>query len=210
MEKYILQFKTWFLNRSTRERCFVLILGWALIYFIFYFIFFKSIDEKTMQLNNEITQLNHSINNWQLQINALQKISQTALYKEWIKQHQSINQIENKYKKFLQTSSSAQWEEVVQAVLQTTNTIKIENIKNFPKTAFQTGDPRITSQIYEQPFVVTMTGNYFNTIEYLQYLEKTLPNVQWKHINYHVTHYPLAEIELEFSILYEEPITFSQ
>src|SRR3990167_9051998 len=44
--------------------------------------------------------------------------------------------------------------------------------------------------------------NFFDTVNYLQYLEGVLPNVRWNSFSYQVTQYPIAKVELEFSIFY--------
>ena len=139
-----------------------------------------------------------------MQINALQLISQTAIYKKWLKQNQSIKELEIQYKRFLKASPSLQGQAVTQAILQSTNKVKIDEIKNTPETPFHVDDPRIVTRLYQQPLVLIFTSTYFDNIAYLQYLEKALPNVRWESLDYEVMNYPMAKIQLQFAILYEE------
>lgn len=207
MNPYILFLKRWYDLRVMRERMLILGLSWALFYALFYFSLFRPLDIQEKTLREDIKSTNNQIKNWNVQIDALQKIADTPLYKTWVKQQKSFLDLHGKYKDLLKSASSNQWQDVIKAILQSQHNITIVQIKNFPEVAYNHTTPNTTTsatKIYEQRFLIVIYSNFFDTVNYIQRLEELLPNIHWDKLNYQVEQYPVAKVEMELSIFYEK------
>lgn len=205
MNHYVMLFKSWFEQRNFRERMLALTMSWAIVYAFFSLFLFKPLDSNTQVLVNDIAAAKNQINNWNTQIDALSKIATSPLYKEWLNQHRSFKDLEGQYVFLKNTSSTKQWGDVIKTILQSQNNITLEQVKNFPETVYNPLHlPNMGIKIYQQQLLVVVFSNYFDTLNYLKRLEEVLPNIRWDGIHYQVMQYPVAKVEMEFSILYEK------
>lgn len=205
MNNYLQVIRSWYDARNVREKLLVLALSWALLYALFSFFLFRPIDAEKIRLETAIKDANNDIKNWHLQITALKKIPQTPLYKEWLNQHQSLQSLRGKYHGYINEPPSKQWADVIRAILQSHNNINLVEIKNSPETAYHPPQAQLVSKkLFQQQLQVVVNSNYADTILYLNHLEKVLPNLHWNKLTYTVLKYPLAKVEMEFSIIYEK------
>lgn len=205
MNKYILKFRSWYEQCQTRERLLVIVLCWAILYGFFSVFFFKSLEYKQTLLVAQVKQSQSQLDNWKTQIDALNKISESPLYKQWLSQHKLFQRLEAQYKYLLNTSSSKQWQDVIKTILRSQNNITLVQIKNSPETLYnQANVGEGAVKIYQQQLLLVINANFFDTVSYIQQLEEILPNIHWIKLDYQVTQYPMAKIEMEFSILYEK------
>ena len=58
-----------------------------------------------------------------------------------------------------------------------------------------------STTIYRHGLSLTLTGNYFNTLNYLKKLESLPWRLNWGSIEYQVKEYPIAETTLKLSTL---------
>ena len=101
--------------------------------------------------------------------------------------------------------SSQNWQDIIKTILHSENNVTLDQIKNSPETEFQpTNIDGKGSQIYQQQLLLVIYSNYFDTISYLKKMESALPNIHWNSLKYEVTEYPVARVEMEFSMLYEK------
>jgi hypothetical protein len=205
MMNYINRFRTWFESCNLREKLLVCAFSWAVIYAAFAITFFRSLDNESTRLTTDIKKTTDKIESWKGQLKYLREIPNTSLYKEWISHRKSFDTLKNKYKNLLNSSSSDKWDEIIKTVLSSYPNITIAKIQNAPEAVFQTSKVQSEPEsIYQHQMMLTVEGTFPDTVGYLQYLEKTLPNIHWDKLTYEVKEYPMAEISMEFSILYDK------
>jgi len=82
--------------------------------------------------------------------------------------------------------------------------LRLIQLENKPSTAFIQASNH-SSGIYRHELIITLQGSYFDTLNYLQSLEKLPWRINWDMINYKVIHYPLAEINIHlYTLSFEE------
>jgi len=205
MRQQIATFKIWYEARPMREKLLVLGLLCAIIYAFFSYLLFSPLDKEAITLANNLKTAQHQIKNWQIQINALEKIATTPLYKKWLTQRKLFDHIQGKYKDILQASPTTHWQDIIKTMLNSQKNITLIQIKNSPETLYNPpGLPQGSTKIYEQRLTLAIYSNYLDTLHYIQTLEEELPNMHWSTLNYTVAQYPVAKIEMEFSIFYEK------
>lgn len=205
MNWYIIQFRKWYENRITRERVLLLILSWAILYFLFHHLIFKPINARQAALQADIKALDTQIDTWNMQLEELNKLSQSPLYKQWIIHRRSFVNLQHQYQYLMKTPAAKQWQDVIKTILLTQSNITLAQIKNFPEAAYNpTNLPSSLSNIYQQKLLMVFYSNYFDTLNYIKKLESALPTVHWDTLRYQVAQYPVANVEMEFSILYEK------
>lgn len=205
MNKQLVRLDHWYRLRNTRERVFIMLLGFSFLYALLYFMFFRSVEYKRELLLAEIHQKNNQISAWTLQIDAVNKISASPLYQKWKAHQAKLNALHKQYENFILPPTSTYWQNAIKTVLSNEKSISTDEIKYYPATLFSNLSlTKSTTKVYEQKVHVTVYGSYFDTIDYLKNLEKALPIAQWETLNYQVAQYPTAKVEVEFSILYEQ------
>lgn len=205
MKTHLIKFKKWFDARVVREKLLVIGLIWAFIYAVFSLLLFQPLDKKITKIRAEILEAKNQLSNWHLQIEALKKIGESELYKNWVKQEKIFENKKNTYKSQLILSSAIQWQGIVKSVLSSWENVTIEQIQNKSESLYVIPEIRSVNKIYQQKLNLIVTSNYFDTINYLKRLEKILPTIHWDSLSYKVIQYPKARIEMEFSVLYEKP-----
>ncbi len=205
MKIYLIAFKKWYEHCSIREKILVLGLAFAFQYAIFSFLFFTPIAKNKTKLHNAIKDLKNQTTNWETQIGSLNNIAESAIYKKWQKQYQSLSTLQNQYQYLLETSSSKQWQNIVKILLYPQPNVTFVQVKNFTESPYRfAGAANQETNIYQQKLLLVIYSRYFDTIAYLQRLEKLLPNIHWDNLHYKVAQYPVAKVEMEFSIFYEK------
>ena len=204
MNDYIRQLKKWYALRNLREKLLCIGLCWALIYAIFSFIILIPLERKQELLIADIKVAENQVHDWKIQIEALQKIPSSPLYKKWLSEHREFDTKTKAYRSLLQSTASINWEDIVKFILQSDNNIIIEQIKNFPEERYNPPEMKIPVPVYQQRLLLVIQSNYFDTLAYLKRLQKTLPTIHWKSLSYHVEQYPVAKVEMEFLVLYEK------
>lgn len=205
MDERIQQFKVWFENRSLREKLWVTGLSFAIIYALFSLILFRPVDNRYSELSQQLKTASDQAKNWQTQLQYLTEIPKTNAYKEWVKEHDNYLALKDKYKNLIGKAGSEKWDEIIKTILSEYPNIVIEKIENKPETIYQAS--KVQSQpesLYQQQMRVTVKGDYNDIVNYLISLEKALPSIHWDTLDYTVTEYPLAEVGMEFSIIYDK------
>src|SRR3990167_6999944 len=82
-------FREWFESRNLREKFFVCLLSWSLIYAIFSMTLYRPLDHTNKDVAESIKETNNSIKNWQAQLKFIKEIPNTPLYKEWSVHHKN-------------------------------------------------------------------------------------------------------------------------
>lgn len=206
MQNYLNQYKNWYESRLPREKLLTLLVSWAVIYALFSLCIFQIQDTRKEKLSGDLKETRTKITSWQNQLNYLNEIPKTPLYKEWVNQHKNYDELKKKYKNLLDMPVSERWSEIIKTILQTYPNITIEKIENDPESAYKNEQIKtIPDTIYEQKMRISVLGNFEDILGYLKSLESTLPNIHWNTLSYEVVEYPNAKVQMEFSILYEKP-----
>lgn len=202
---YITRFKAWYETRNTRERLLVFFLGWSFLYAFFTFLFFYPIENKETTLQEEIKKINSTIESLQNQNKALDTIMKSSLSKEWKKNRSVFDKLKKQYNLLLKSTPTQQWVDAIRTLLQTQTNINLVEIKNFPEMPFKPDYIKGEElKIYRQQLSLVVLSNYFETLNYIQKLEKSLVNLHWDTLSYTVEQYPIARVELELSVFYEK------
>jgi hypothetical protein len=205
MKEWAVWFKKWYEKSNNQYKVLVILIGWFFIYLLFSLVFFKGQADQRLILTTQINELNHQVATWENQVKILKELPKSPYYKKWQEQRKELQSLQGRYQTLLKNSSSKQWEEVTDHLLKTEKNLKVIKIKNLPETVYTPPQPlKINTKIYQQKLIFSLAGDYTDTVAYLNHLEADLPNIRWNNLNYQVTNYPNAKIDMEFSILYEK------
>jgi len=93
---------------------------------------------------------------------------------------------------------------VLHDMLKKNNGLKLLKLETLPVTTLS--EPNLDkSWIYQHGLSVTLSGNYFNTLNYLKSLESLPWRFNWDTIDYQVKQYPIAETTLlVYTLSFEE------
>ncbi len=205
MNRYITQLREWFESRDLREKFLVCFLSWVFLYAIFALLFFRPLNNEKAILAENRKIVTDKINSWKTQIKFIKEIPNTQLYKEWSARNEKYQSLKSYYKNLLGDPSDKNWENILRTVLGDYPRITIDSIHHSPETSYQTEKVQSTpNTVYQQQLRLSVIGEFQDIVGYLGYLEKTLPNIYWNTLNYEVKDYPLAQVEMEFSVIYEK------
>lgn len=195
----------WFNQRSLRERSALLALALVLWVVIFRFFIFSSVEKQNAILSNTLSARLTETTAWEAQLSSLKKIADGPLYQEWNKNQKKYAQLQNNYENTLTTPTPSYWQNIIKTILKSQPKVVLEQINSEKESLFEPlQSEKQNTLIYEQPMQLVVSSDYFNTILYLKSIEDALPNIHWDKLTYQVTQYPLARINMEFSILYEK------
>lgn len=206
MKNQILRLRSWFEQLSLRERALFALLVWAVAYALFSLIFLMPVNKQLADHLDNIKKAQSQINTLDLQIDAVDKIPNSALYLEWQKQHAIYEKIQKQYQTLLGNFSSNNWLQIIKSVIASHPNMTLSHIENSQETPFAAGSAFISQTILQQSLTVVVYGDYFSFINYLEHIEKLLPNVRWDTLEYEVVTYPTAKITMEFTVFYVNPL----
>lgn len=93
---------------------------------------------------------------------------------------------------------------VLQDILQKNSGLKLVQLETLPVTSLLDSE-QVKSVIFRHGLSLTLTGNYFNTLNYLKALEALPWRFNWESINYKVKQYPIAETTIQvYTLSFEE------
>lgn len=205
INRYFKQLRERFESLNLREKFLVCFLSWAVLYAVFALSFFRPLDLQRETIAENIKKNSDQINNWKLQIKLIKDIPNTDLYKEWSVRNAKYESLKSYYKNLLGDPSNKNWENILRTVLGDYPNITIDSVNHSPESSYQT--EKVQSKpdtVYQQQLRLGVLGEFQDIVGYLGYLEKTLPNIYWNTLNYTVKEYPLAQVEMEFSVIYEK------
>ncbi len=94
--------------------------------------------------------------------------------------------------------------EVLGDILQKNRGLKLVHLETLPVSTLPILDQK-QSWVYRHGLSLTLSGNYFNTLNYLKSLEALPWRLNWGAIDYQVKDYPVAETILQvYTLSYEE------
>lgn len=188
----------WLRKRSKRDLIILLVIGWVVIYFIWYVVLQHGLvkQKKEMEHNLNLLQEQRNIAHEKIEI-ILNATERNPAYQDWVKRKGSQNTV------ITQTLSGKDVVGVVKAFLAKQPGITLINLKKLSDELGTSKELaiRMGKQIQKQGFQMQFQANYFDTLNYLERME-TLPwHVYFSRVEYNVTTYPDANVTAVFYLL---------
>ena len=105
--------------------------------------------------------------------------------------------------------------DVLRDVLKQSNELTIKHIEFLPPAKLKLSDLSDSAEpeasgVFKHTVELSMQGNYFDLLHYLQGLEDLPWTIYWDSLNYQVSGYPLADIELKVSTMSLSEVLFEK
>lgn len=204
MKEQLLKLRFWYEQRDSRERLLILVLSWAILYFLYYYLISSGIYYQRVFYQAEIAQRDTDINALNKQIANINKLKKSKLYQDWQKSQLQQKNIDSTSSALLKVPPEKQWQRVFNVILQSQPNVGLIEIKNLPEKEYNPANVQAKKKYYAQTLIMTVQSDYLSFLNYSIFLESQLPMLHWNKLHYDVTQYPLAKIDMEFSILYEK------
>lgn len=200
------KFQEQFKNLSQREKFFVIIVILAVIGSSWNYFFYQSIIQRQNTLKQQIDVLNTQKSSQQQATAALKNRNNIDnasvdnehklidLKAQYVRQQELI--LFDK-KKFIPASLMAK---ALGDILDKNQHMKLIKLETLPATPLLVVKQQ-NQPIYQHGLVITFTGNYLDTVNYLKALEALPWGIAWESIDYQVNDYPLAEITIHLVTL---------
>ena len=199
------RFYNFYDQRNFREKMLLVLLSFAFWYFVYQLVIISWIDDVNLKKSKEYSMLNDKVNVTNRQIALLKQALNSSLYQQWVNQEKVLSDIQKKYHQYVTAYSSTDSQAIIKLLLNNRGNINILEIKSDPSRPYELAAKiQNTNKLYQKPYVVSLLVNYQEFFPYMQKIETVLKSVAWNRLSYEVTQYPIAKVELEFSILYEK------
>lgn len=204
--------KTWILARTVREKWLLFAIGLAFIYGIVNLILVKPLVKADKQTIEDISRAKIELQTVNDQIKTiLTAVSQTN-YAQMLSENATL---QNKSKDIVQRLlnsipkivSEAEQAKIIKDILSSQGNVELLRIEKLPTESWIPKDlanadiPGYFKTIDKYTLQIQFQSNYFNTISFLQRVEKLPWDLYWDSLNYKVTEYPNAEITLKLHVL---------
>lgn len=199
---------------SLRERVILMVVGLVLIFFIWAQFYYLGFEKEQKQVSTSIKQLKQQ--EWAQSEQLADLMAKLAHdpNAELIKEQQRIqgeldalkDQIEIRLSHLIAPEMMA---DVMRQVLSDYKGLRLVNAKNLPVEPLKISQSTTTENktdednqavIFSHRFEMTLNGDYFQTLEFLQKLEQ-MKGFYWTKLSYKVDQYPKAQITIELSTL---------
>ena len=204
MNIYLTRLKIFYEDGTLSRKLLVIVLGWLVIYILLSNTIYGWLSTNVEQQALQIIYKDSQIDYLSRQQTQLQAVASSDEYKQWQTQFANLKQWEQKYQSMLNGSGAEQWQDVIKAILQDEKAVNLISIRNTPEAEYPVLSQALNRKIYQQKINLVINADYFNTLRYIEKLERFFINVHWNSMKYEVSSYPLARTELEFMVLYEK------
>jgi MSHA biogenesis protein MshJ len=181
---------------SLRMRIVVLAVAAAVALVLWYSLFWSRTTANSAILKQSVATTNKSVVNLQLQLTNLQKV-QNDLEKQLATQLTNGNKAKMTAAESLEKTnvSPNEMARVLQDLLTTRQGLTLMQLETLPvRENLTLGAP---TKLFEYGISIKFQGDFFSTMEYLQSIEKLHWLIFWDKLDYKVTNYPLAEINIQ-------------
>lgn len=207
------ELKQWIKARNSQELV-MLFVGGLIVTYLFWLLFIHStLTAALAQVEQKITLAQADIKNTKEQVQRILTVVNGEEFATKIKHQQSLtHQSENfevQLKKLLPTIMPADDlpRFTKDILMQQVPGIKLTSLKDLPDESWI--PPGLTNaeslqaakSIDKFPLQLEFSGNYFNTMRYLDMLDKLKWHIYWESLDYKVMNYPSAEVVLKFYVL---------
>lgn len=215
MMNQIKQIKERLEKLSARERIYVFIGGFAIIYLLYFILFFHSLSNKKKELGENIAGLQNKIIGQKQQIATIREVTkspvflqlqntQKRLQEQVARLHQQL--VDLKPTLFLASDLPVFTKRMLD--LPRGNGLLI-SLQQFPIEVWPPEDAaKIVNQnlasiphAFQQKMQLEFQNDYFGTINYLSNFEKLSANLYWDSMSYKVINYPRADVTIQFHLL---------
>jgi len=203
---------TWYESCDSLMRFAVLATVLFCIWAIWQIGFVYPVNKLIQQKNNLINSSNVQIEQLYQQIITIQKKAHDSHWKSYLQTKQQLNQKINILIKQLELIASKailpnKIPDLISAILTTKKEISIVSVNNLPATPWLTNKPNginlpfAITQLKQYPIEITVKGNFFTTLNYINQLENLPWKLHWQTFIYQVTKWPEADIKLSFYVV---------
>lgn len=206
----------WLNARNKRERILVVIVGCAIIYMFWFFLLSRPIVLEQRALQSRIFSLKTSIHTAHADAETIKTIATRYSTNQKLQTQKSLAMQSEDLQKFIETSAYhvsviGNIESVLKDILnQPSKGVFLVNIKNLSSeplignAADTKGLPAIIKKISKHGVQIQIQSDFFNTIYFLNQLEKLSWRLYWDSIDYKVLEYPKAAVDIKFYVLVNE------
>lgn len=209
---------------SLRERVLLLFCVLAVLIGIWQLAFEMPQERQRTQLEEKLTKISSDQDAQAAQIAALTSAYASGGQKELLAERDALQlQLEILDKELSELShglvSAEQLPQILQDVLVSTTQLKLIRVKTLPveelllqaisdqvavDSAAETSATEVSTGVYKHGVTLKVSGSYFELTEFLQTLEGLEWRFYWDRLDYTVTEYPRAEIEIRVYTLSAE------
>lgn len=193
----------WLAARNPRESALVYTAGFFVVYMFWNVLFGLSLHHRMVISKQHNLQL---LSEYDVQKNKLSSIesviSNSSFIRDFAAQEQLTNKsnsIEKMIKKMeLNFIPLDKLTKVTSDIISQQEEVTLLSLKSFSQ------EPWLNStltDVYKHKMQIEFRGTYFNTIEFLGYLEKLPWHLYWDNIDYKVLTYPEADVVAQFYVL---------
>lgn len=197
----------------TRERVLLFAAALAVLWVLAELLFLRPIANQQNTLQSQLDQARSALETQQAELNTL--TAQTLRYADNPQQAQIKTlqqQIADTQRKLATLTSgmvdAMHLPRILEDVLVKTDNLTLLELTALPvqeiQLAAEAGDGILDAGIYKHPVRLRLEGRFFDVIAYLKALEALPWGFNWDELNYKVTQFPYAEVELQVYTLTTE------
>lgn len=207
------KFNEWFNARNNRERMLILITGWMVIYMFWFLLVSRPLLHQETALKSSIVSTNIKIKSIQEQANTIVSIATEYSTNEQLQIQKMLFSQTEHLKKTIEVSAHSvsaekNIEQVLKDILSQPNKgvvivdLRALSMEPLIKSTEDTSQlPPILKHIYKQGIQIQLQSDYYNTMTYLNELESLKWRLYWDSIDYRVSNYPKADVNIKLFVL---------
>ena len=179
----------WLNMRSHQQRIGILLIGWIVIYFCWYYGLLKPLRLERAHIAQQSVSLKSQIDIFQAESLKVAKEAEIRAAK------QQITRLSSSGTK-VEMASASDSDTIIKKILDTKLNVQFVSLR---ANAFDTMTAK--TEPTDNALELVFNSSYFDTIAYLEQLENIPWCLSWDSMDYKVTHYPTAAVTLHLSIV---------
>ncbi|MBV8802166.1 MAG: hypothetical protein JO131_04250 [Gammaproteobacteria bacterium] len=211
MNRQIELIRDWILKRSKRQRIGLFVLSLIIIYYFFHGFLIQPVINKQNLLRQQINDVKLEEDTLQQQFNMIVKIVNSPEFKNVMKQQKQLQIQGRNIRKTISGFTpvfvaESDFPKLTKDLLsQIDKGIKLVSLKEFPDQSWNAPEVNksviAVKNINEHKLTIEFRANYFDTIAYLNRLEKLSWHLYWDSLDYKVIKYPEADVIIQLYVL---------
>jgi MSHA biogenesis protein MshJ len=193
LQGYYDAFENWLSNHSHRDRIYLAIAGFIVIYMLWYLLLEKSVLDKIDALNKSIHSDQQELIVFQNQINHINITDKTVN----LQQKNAAEALKNSMAGRIPLASQKDNDVIIQTILTPEENVHFLRLDNTPAVPATVN----TKSPVKNDVQLSFNSNYFATIHYLSQLEKLPWCLSWDSLEYKVVNYPDALVVINLHIV---------